>query len=150
MLHEATENTTDSNFNSGLASLLLINQEEDSTITSLEENLINEDILVPPLNEEISVITPLEEDLTTIPLNEKDNLTTPEYNKNEYIFLPRRHTRSYANRSQIMLEHLGTEDLSNSDYEQHTDTSSSDGNESDDETFADTFENYLPPNFKSY
>ncbi|UZN99383.1 uncharacterized protein OCT59_000660 [Rhizophagus irregularis] len=50
-----------------------------------------------------------------------------------------------------MLEHLGTEDLSNSDYEQHTDTSSSsDGNESDDGTFADTFENYLPPDFKSY
>ncbi|EXX62178.1 hypothetical protein RirG_164250 [Rhizophagus irregularis DAOM 197198w] len=49
-----------------------------------------------------------------------------------------------------MLEHSGTEDLSNSDYEQHTDTSSSDGNESDDETFADTFENYSPPDFKSY
>ncbi|EXX57968.1 hypothetical protein RirG_202190 [Rhizophagus irregularis DAOM 197198w] len=71
MLHKAAENTTDSNLNSDLASLLLINQEEDSTITSLEENLINEDILVPPLNEEISVITPLEEDSTTIPLNEK-------------------------------------------------------------------------------
>ncbi|GET51492.1 hypothetical protein GLOIN_2v1792112 [Rhizophagus irregularis DAOM 181602=DAOM 197198] len=151
MLHEAAENTTDSNLNSGLASLLLINQEEDSTITSLEENPINEDILIPPLNEEISVITPLEEDLTTIPLNEKDNSTTPEYNENEYIFLPRSRTRSYANRPQIMLEHLGTEDLSNSDYEQHTDTSSSsDGNESDDGTFADTFENYSPPDFKSY
>ncbi|GET66366.1 hypothetical protein GLOIN_2v1786147 [Rhizophagus irregularis DAOM 181602=DAOM 197198] len=150
MLHEAAENTTDSNLNSGLASLLLINQEEDSTITSLEENPINEDILVPPLNEEISVITPLEEDSTTIPLNEKDNLTTPEYNKNEYIFLPRRRTRSYANRPQTMLKHSGTEDLSNSDYKQHTDTSSSDGNESDDETFADTFENYSPPDFKSY
>ncbi|CAB5216352.1 unnamed protein product [Rhizophagus irregularis] len=149
MLHEAAENTTDSNLNSGLASLLLINQEEDSTITSLEENLINEDILVLP-NEEISVITLLEEDSTTIPLNEKDNSTTPEYNKNEYIFLPRKCTRSYANCPQIILEHSGTEDLSNSDYEQHTDTSSSDGNESDDETFADTFENYLPPDFKSY
>ncbi|GBC19847.1 hypothetical protein RIR_jg26951.t1 [Rhizophagus irregularis DAOM 181602=DAOM 197198] len=89
MLHEAAKNTTDSNLNSGLASLLLINQEEDSTITSLEENPINEDILISPLNEEISVITPFEEDLTTIPLNEKDNSTTPEYNKNEYIFLPR-------------------------------------------------------------
>ncbi|CAB4388848.1 unnamed protein product [Rhizophagus irregularis] len=151
MLHEVAENTTDLNLNSGLASLLLINQEEDSTITSLEENLINEDILVPPLNEEISVITSLKENLTTIPLNEKDNLTIPEYNENEYIFLPRRRTRSYANRPQIMLEHSETEDLSNSDYEQHTDTSSSsDGNESDDETFADTFENYSPPNFKSY
>ncbi|PKK57824.1 hypothetical protein RhiirC2_797342, partial [Rhizophagus irregularis] len=94
----------------------------------------------------ISVITPLEEDLTTIPLNEKDNSTTPEYNKNEYIFLPQRRTRSYANRLQIMLEHSGTEDLSNSDYEQYTDTSSSDGNE----TFANTFENYSPPDFKSY
>ncbi|GBC32907.2 hypothetical protein GLOIN_2v1775288 [Rhizophagus irregularis DAOM 181602=DAOM 197198] len=94
MLHEAAENTTDSNLNSGLASLLLINQEEDSTITS--------------------------------------------------------RTRSYANRPQIMLEHSGTEDLSNSDYEQHTDTSSSDGNESNDGTFADTFENYSPPDFKSY
>ncbi|CAB4433216.1 unnamed protein product [Rhizophagus irregularis] len=130
MLHEAAENTTDSNLNSDLASLLLINQEEDSTITSLEENSINEDILIPPLNEEISVITPLEEDSTTIPLNEKDNSTTPEYNENEYIFLPRSRTRSYANRPQIMLEHSGTEDLSNSDYEQHTDTSSSsDGND---------------------
>ncbi|EXX68992.1 hypothetical protein RirG_100030 [Rhizophagus irregularis DAOM 197198w] len=88
MLHEAAENTTDSNLNSSLVSLLLINQEENSTITSLEENPINEDILVPPLNEEISVITPLEEDSTTIPLNEKDNSTTPEYNENEYIFLP--------------------------------------------------------------
>ncbi|EXX55258.1 hypothetical protein GLOIN_2v1792112 [Rhizophagus irregularis DAOM 181602=DAOM 197198] len=134
-----------------LASLLLINQEEDSTITSLEENLINKDILISPLNEEISVITPFEEDLTTISLNEKDNSTTPEYNENEYIFLPRNCTRSYANRPQIMLEHSGTENLSNSDYEQHTDTSSSsDGNESDDETFADTFENYSPPDFKSY
>src|ERR1043165_9742307 len=85
-----------------------------------------------------------------MPLNEKDNSTTPEYNENEYIFLPRRRTRSYANRPQIMLEHSGTEDLSNSDYEQHTDTSSSDGNESDDETFADTFENYSPPDFNSY
>ncbi|CAB4434755.1 unnamed protein product [Rhizophagus irregularis] len=151
MLHEAAENTTDSNLNSGLASLLLINQEENSTITSLEENLINEDILIPPLNEEISVITPLEEDSTTIPLNEKDNSTTPEYNENEYIFLPQSRTRSYTNRPQIMLEHSGTEDLSNSDYEQHTDTSSSsDGNESDDGTFADTFENYSPPDFKSY
>ncbi|GET64913.1 uncharacterized protein LOC114460739 [Rhizophagus irregularis DAOM 181602=DAOM 197198] len=150
MLHEAAENTTDSNLNSGLASLLLINQEEDSTITSLEENPINEDILISPLNEEISVITPFEEDSTTIPLNEKDNSTTPEYNENEYIFLPRSRTRSYANRPQIMLEHSGTEDLSNSDYEQHTDTSSSDGNESDDGTFADTFENYSPPDFKSY
>ncbi|GET66370.1 hypothetical protein GLOIN_2v1883106 [Rhizophagus irregularis DAOM 181602=DAOM 197198] len=73
MLHEAAENTTDSNLNSGLASLLLINQEEDSTITS--------------------------------------------------------RTRSYANRPQTMLKHSGTEDLSNSDYKQHTDTSSSDGNE---------------------
>ncbi|CAB4421312.1 unnamed protein product [Rhizophagus irregularis] len=134
MLHEAAENTTDSNLNSGLASLLLINQEEDSTITTLEENPINEDILIPPLNEEISVITPLEEDSTTIPLNEKDNSITPEYNENEYIFLPQRRT----------------EDLSNSDYEKHTNTSSSDGNESDDETFADTFENYSPPDFKSY
>ncbi|GET55948.1 hypothetical protein RIR_jg26539.t1 [Rhizophagus irregularis DAOM 181602=DAOM 197198] len=63
---------------SSLTSLLLINQEEDSTITS--------------------------------------------------------HTRSYANRPQIMLEHSETEDLSNSDYKQHTDTSSSsDGNESDEE-----------------
>ncbi|GBC19806.2 hypothetical protein GLOIN_2v1786147 [Rhizophagus irregularis DAOM 181602=DAOM 197198] len=150
MLHEAAENTTDSNLNSGLASLLLINQKEDSTITSLEENPINEDILISPLNEEISVITPFEEDSTTIPLNEKDNSTTPEYNENEYIFLPRSRTRSYANRPQIMLEHSGTEDLSNSDYEQHTDTSSSDGNESDDRTFADTFENYSPPDFKSY
>ncbi|GET65198.1 hypothetical protein GLOIN_2v1480991 [Rhizophagus irregularis DAOM 181602=DAOM 197198] len=150
MLHEVAENTTDSNLNSGLASLLLINQEEDSTITSLEENPINEDILISPLNEEISVITPFEEDSTTIPLNEKDNSTTPEYNENEYIFLPRSRTRSYANRPQIMLEHSGTEDLSNSDYEQHTDTSSSDGNESDDGTFADTFENYSPPDFKSY
>ncbi|RGB42531.1 hypothetical protein C1646_750862 [Rhizophagus diaphanus] len=93
MLHEAVENTTDLNLNSGLASLLLINQEEDLTITSLEENLIinliNEDILIiPPLNEEILVITPLEEDSTIIPLNEKDNSTTPKYNKNEYIFLP--------------------------------------------------------------
>ncbi|GBC45988.2 hypothetical protein GLOIN_2v1792112 [Rhizophagus irregularis DAOM 181602=DAOM 197198] len=61
-----------------------------------------------------------------------------------------RRTRSYANCPQIMLEHSGTEDLSNSDYEQHTDTSSSDGNESDDETFADTFENYSPPDFKLY
>ncbi|CAB4424929.1 unnamed protein product [Rhizophagus irregularis] len=150
MLHEAAENTTNSNLNSGLASLLLINQEGDSTIISLEETLINEDILIPPLNEEISVITPLEEDLTTIPLNEKDNSITPEYNENEYIFLPRRRTRSYANHLQIMLEHSGTEDLSNSNYKQHTDTSSSDGNESDDETFADTFENYSPPDFKSY
>ncbi|CAB5379482.1 unnamed protein product [Rhizophagus irregularis] len=66
MLHEAAENTTDSNLNSGLASLLLINQEKDSTITSLEENPINEDILISPLNEEISVITPFEEDSTTI------------------------------------------------------------------------------------
>ncbi|EXX77589.1 uncharacterized protein OCT59_021433 [Rhizophagus irregularis] len=114
MLHEAAENTTDSNLNSSLASLLLINQEEDSTITSLEENLINEDILIFPLNEEILVITPFEEDLTTIPLNEKDNSTTSEYNKNEYIFLPRNRTRSYANHSQIMLKHSGTEDLSNS------------------------------------
>ncbi|GBC17030.1 uncharacterized protein OCT59_026299 [Rhizophagus irregularis] len=149
MLHEAAENTTDSNLNSDLALLLLINKEEDLTITSLEENMINEDILVPP-NEEILVITSLEEDSTTIPLNEKDNSTTPEYNKNEYIFLPQRSTRSYANCPQIMLEHSGTEDLSNSDYEQHTDTSSSDGNESDDETFADTFENYSLPDFKSY
>ncbi|CAB5395538.1 unnamed protein product [Rhizophagus irregularis] len=147
MLHEAAENTTDSNLNSGLALLLLINQEEDLTITSLEENLINKDILISLLNEEISVITPFEEDLTTIPLNEKDNSTTPEYNKNEYIFLSQSHTKSYANRSQIMLEHLGTEDLSNSDYEQHTDTSSSNGNELDDGTFADTFENYSPPDF---
>ncbi|PKK61536.1 hypothetical protein RhiirC2_791668 [Rhizophagus irregularis] len=75
-----------------------------------------------------------EEDSTTIPLNEKDNSTTPEYNENEYIFLPRRRTRSYANHSQIILEHSGTEDLSNSDYKQYTDTFSSDGNESDDET----------------
>ncbi|PKC62412.1 hypothetical protein RhiirA1_465162 [Rhizophagus irregularis] len=119
---------------SSLTSLLLINQEEDSTITSLEENLINKDILISPKNEEISVITPFEEDSTTIPLNEKDNSTTPEYNENEYIFLPRSHTRSYANRPQIMLEHSETEDLSNSDYKQHTDTSSSsDGNESDEE-----------------
>ncbi|CAB4428198.1 unnamed protein product [Rhizophagus irregularis] len=140
MLHEAAENTTDSNLNSGLASLLLINQEEDSTITSLEENPINEDILISTLNEEISVITPFEEDSTTILLNEKDNSTTPEYNENEYIFLPRSRTRSYANCPQIMLEHSGTEDLSNSDYEQHT----------DDGTFADTFENYSPPDFKSY
>ena len=89
MLHEVTENTTDLNLNSGLASLLLINQEEDLTITLLEKNLINEDLLIiPPLNEEILVITSLEEDLTIIPLNEKDNLTTPEYNENEYIFLP--------------------------------------------------------------
>ncbi|CAB4375922.1 unnamed protein product [Rhizophagus irregularis] len=86
MLHEAVENTTDSNLNSSLALLLLINQEEDLTITS--------------------------------------------------------RTRSYANHPQIMFKHLGTEDLSNSDYEQHTDTSSfSDGNESDDGTFANTFEN---------
>ncbi|CAB4399164.1 unnamed protein product [Rhizophagus irregularis] len=129
MLHEVAENTTDLNLNSGLASLLLINQEEDSTITSLEENPINEDILVPPLNEEISVITFLEEDSITIPLNEKDNLTIPEYNENKYIFLPRRRIRSYANHPQIMLEYSGAEDLSNSNYEQHTDTSSSDGNE---------------------
>ncbi|CAB5188907.1 unnamed protein product [Rhizophagus irregularis] len=88
MLHEAVENTTDSNLNSSLALLLLINQEEDLTITSLEENLINEDILISPLNKEISVITPFEEDSTTIPLNEKDNSTTPEYNENKYIFLP--------------------------------------------------------------
>ncbi|PKB98719.1 hypothetical protein RhiirA5_430902, partial [Rhizophagus irregularis] len=54
MLHEAVENTTDSNLNSSLALLLLINQEEDLTITSLEENLINEDILISPLNKEIS------------------------------------------------------------------------------------------------
>ncbi|CAB4385796.1 unnamed protein product [Rhizophagus irregularis] len=86
MLHKAAENTTDLNLNSGLASLLLINQEENSTITSLEKNPINEDILVPPLNKKILVITPLEEDSTTIPLNEKDNSTTPEYNENEYIF----------------------------------------------------------------
>ncbi|CAB5379684.1 unnamed protein product [Rhizophagus irregularis] len=119
MLYEAAENITDLNLNSGLASLLLINQEEDLTITSLEENLINEDILVSP-NEEISVITPLEKDSTTIPLNKKDNLTTPEYNENEYIFLPQKRTKSYANCPQIMLEHSGTEDLSNSDYEQHT------------------------------
>ncbi|CAB5198544.1 unnamed protein product [Rhizophagus irregularis] len=151
MLHEAAKNTTDLNLNSSLASLLLINQEEDSTITSLEENLINEDILISLLNKEMLVITPFEEDLTTISLNEKDNSITPEYNENEYIFLPRSRIRSYANRSQIMLEHSGTEDLSNSDYEQHTDTSSSsNGNESDDGTFADTFENYSPPDFKSY
>ncbi|CAB4399178.1 unnamed protein product [Rhizophagus irregularis] len=105
MLHEAAENTTDSNLNSSLASLLLINQEEDSTITSLEENLINEDILISLLNKEILVITPFEEDSTTIPLNEKDNSTTPEYNENKYIFLPRSYTRSYANCPQIMLEH---------------------------------------------
>ncbi|PKY28887.1 hypothetical protein RhiirB3_445270, partial [Rhizophagus irregularis] len=89
MLHEAAKNTTDLNLNSSLASLLLINQEEDSTITSLEENLINEDILISLLNKEMLVITPFEEDLTTIPLNEKDNSITPEYNENEYIFLPR-------------------------------------------------------------
>jgi hypothetical protein len=130
LLHEATENTTDSNLNSGLASLSLINQEEDSTITSLKENLIitslNEEILniiplnekisnILSLNEEISVITPLEEDTTIIPLDEKDNSTTSEYNKNKYIFLPRSRTRSYANHLQIILEHSGTEYLSNSD-----------------------------------
>src|SRR6185369_17783297 len=65
MLHEAAENTTDSNLNSGLALLLLINQEEDSTITSLEENPINEDILISPLNEEI-LISPLNEEISVI------------------------------------------------------------------------------------
>src|SRR4051812_23571158 len=48
-----------------------------------------------------------------------------------------------------MLEHSGTEYLNDSDYGQHSETIS-DSNESNNETFADTFENYSSPDFNSY
>jgi len=83
--------------------------------------------------------------LTTIPLDKNENLATTENNKNEYIFLPQSYIRRYANRPQIMLKYLKSEHLS--DYE-HTETSSN-SNESNDETFVKTFENYLPPDFNS-
>jgi predicted SnoaL-like aldol condensation-catalyzing enzyme len=50
---------------------------------------------------------------------------------------------------QVILEHSETEYLNDSDYRQHSETIS-DGNESNNKTFADTFENYLSPDFNSY
>ena len=72
--------------------------------------------------------------------------STIEYNENEYTFMPRRRARKYTSHSQDMPEHSVSEDMSDSG---DTETPFG-GDESNNETIADIFEDYSPPDFDPY